>query len=108
MPSHFTLRRWQASQARLTDDDDDDMAGKGGWRMIREFESSLALRSQRSLSLGFGARCSMLDARRSILDSRCCPRRRRRLLFMSSIADLGGVDGSKGGVWGSCGVDILQ
>jgi hypothetical protein len=53
------------------DDDDDDMAGKGGgWRMIREFESSLALRSQRGLSLGLGARCSMLDARRSILDSR--------------------------------------
>jgi hypothetical protein len=28
------------------------------------------------------------------------------VLFMSSIADLG-VNGSKGGVWGSCGVDIL-
>jgi hypothetical protein len=53
----------------LTDDDDDDMAGKGGWQMIREFESSLALRSQRGLSLGLGVRCSMLDARRSILDA---------------------------------------
>jgi hypothetical protein len=24
MPSHLTFRRWQASQALLTDDDDDD------------------------------------------------------------------------------------
>jgi hypothetical protein len=30
MPSHLTLRRWQASQARLTDD---DMAGEGGCRI---------------------------------------------------------------------------
>jgi len=39
MPSHLTLRRWQASQARLTDD---DMVGEGECRIRSHSARNLA------------------------------------------------------------------